>query len=134
MIAIKLKKKKKKKSLISQIPDSSHYTRYLTWYWRGTEPQTKFEHVFYAISNYQHFLLTNNVVILKQIVWEIQEWITLQFHGPGSFWAFDQNGQNISFCSITQKPLGLLKFQCHVLSFSDNLLQDVFFFFFKKCW
>ena len=89
----------------------------LTTY-RDTAPLTKTISMSCVLSqNDQHFF-SSNVSILVQIVRGTQKW-HWNFSRPSSFKVMGQNSQNIVW-SITQEPLGLLRFYV-ILSFLDNM-------------
>ena len=72
----------------------------------------------------------NKMSFLKQIVWETQKWHWNISRICGS-WIIVQNiSCKILFWSTTQKPLGLLKFECHFwVSHADNLLLVCLYFY-----
>ena len=80
---------------------------------------------------YSNTFLNNSKSILKQIVWEIYKWQKIS------------TGHAVlelliipifcMFCSITQEPLGLLKFWCHVWV-SLTICFEVIISFLENCW
>ena len=83
-------------------------------------PKPKFNMLCALSQNYQHFV--EKCMLWKQIVRENQK---LHYCGkPNNFWAILLNNICCTFWPITQEALGVLKFWCHFLSFSDNWFQD----------
>ena len=76
----------------------------------GTALQTEIAHIFYAISKLSALSLKNNMINLKQIVFETQKWSLEFFSMPSDSWVIDLNICKILFWSINQEPHDLLIF------------------------
>ena len=93
-------------------------------------PKPKLSMFCLLSQNYQHFFLKNDMLTLKQIVWEMQK-LYYNFSRPSSTWIIDQNKHSIVW-SITQELIDLLRFECHFWVSQTNCFRMLIILMFFK--